>query len=94
MYRARHYSVTPLGSRSGLIQWVDGATPLFTPYKRWQQREALAAQLKTQGQTSTRAVPAANSTSMAIQRPSEVYYAKLTPALQDVVSVHEKIYFT
>ncbi|KAG9477052.1 hypothetical protein GDO78_002442 [Eleutherodactylus coqui] len=39
-FRARHYSVTPLGTRSGLIQWVDGATPLFGLYKRWQQREA------------------------------------------------------
>ena len=43
IYRARHYSVTPLGSRSGLIQWVDGATPLFGLYKRWQQREAVQA---------------------------------------------------
>ena len=42
LYHARHYSVTPLGARSGLIQWVDGATPLFSLYKRWQQREALA----------------------------------------------------
>ena len=43
LYRARHYSVTPLGTRSGLIQWVDGATPLFGLYKRWQQREAVLA---------------------------------------------------
>lgn len=40
-FHARHYSVTPLGTRSGLIQWVDGATPLFGLYKRWQQREAV-----------------------------------------------------
>ena len=40
-YVARHYSVTPLGSRSGLIQWVSGATPLFLLYKRWQQRQAI-----------------------------------------------------
>lgn len=39
-YVARHYAVTPLGPRSGLIQWVDGATPLFALYKRWQQRQA------------------------------------------------------
>ena len=39
-FHARHYSVTPLGTRSGLIQWVDGATSLFGLYKRWQQREA------------------------------------------------------
>lgn len=40
-FHARHYSVTPLGTRSGLIQWVDGATPLFGLYKRWQQREVV-----------------------------------------------------
>lgn len=40
-FHARHYSVTPLGTRSGLIQWVDGATPLFGLYKRWQQRKLL-----------------------------------------------------
>ena len=43
LFHARHYSVTPLGARSGLIQWVEGATPLFSLYKRWQQREATAA---------------------------------------------------
>lgn len=44
-YIARRYSVTPLGSRSGLIQWVDGATPIFALYKRWQQREIAAQNL-------------------------------------------------
>lgn len=39
-YRARHYGVTPLGPRSGLIQWVEGVTPLFALYKRWLQRQA------------------------------------------------------
>lgn len=48
LYHARHYSVTPLGARSGLIQWVDGATPLFSLYKRFQQREAITQQLKQQ----------------------------------------------
>ena len=45
LFRARHYSVTPLGPRSGLIQWVDGAVPVFALYKRWQQREAAATAL-------------------------------------------------
>ncbi len=45
---ARYYSVTPLGARSGLIQWVDGATPLFSLYKRWQQRELEAQRLRQQ----------------------------------------------
>lgn len=47
-YYARHYSVIPLGPRSGLISWVDGVTPLFGLYKRWQQREAASISLKTQ----------------------------------------------
>jgi PI-3-kinase-related kinase SMG-1 len=38
-YRARHYSVVPLGVRSGLIQWVEGSVPLYSLYKRWQQRQ-------------------------------------------------------
>ena len=42
-YQARHYSVIPLGPRSGLIQWVDGVTPLFALYKRWLQRQAAAS---------------------------------------------------
>lgn len=33
------YSVTPLGPRSGLIQWVEGATPLFQVYRKWKVRE-------------------------------------------------------
>lgn len=43
LYRARHYSVIPLGPRSGLISWVEGTTPVFALYKRWQQREASKA---------------------------------------------------
>lgn len=52
MYRARHYSVIPLGPRSGLISWVDGVTPLFGLYKRWQQRETATTSLRG-GQSST-----------------------------------------
>ncbi|XP_043258587.1 serine/threonine-protein kinase SMG1 isoform X3 [Colletes gigas] len=68
VYRARHYSVIPLGPRSGLIQWVDGVTPLFVLYKRWQQRENAMT----------------NKTgSAAILRPSELFYNKLTPLLKE-----------
>ncbi|XP_011689275.1 PREDICTED: serine/threonine-protein kinase SMG1 [Wasmannia auropunctata] len=70
VYRARHYSVIPLGPRSGLIQWVDGVTPLFILYKRWQQREC-AVISKTSGGNST------------IMRPSELFYNKLTPLLKE-----------
>lgn len=82
-YHARHYSVTPLGPRSGLIQWVDGATPLFGLYKRWQQREAVAQALRTQGNPST-----PSQLNPTVPRPSEVYYNKLTPALKEKVCLH------
>ncbi|CBY37429.1 unnamed protein product, partial [Oikopleura dioica] len=36
---ARNYSVTPLGSRSGLIGWVHGSNPFFVFYKKWQIRQ-------------------------------------------------------
>lgn len=47
-YEARSYTVIPLASRSGLIQWAEGATALFTLYKRWQQRQATAQTWKAQ----------------------------------------------
>ncbi|KAG7209878.1 hypothetical protein KM043_011480 [Ampulex compressa] len=68
VYRARHYSVIPLGPRSGLIQWVDGVTPLFVLYKRWQQRDS--AMNNKSGNT-------------ALLRPSELFYNKLTPLLKE-----------
>ncbi|XP_015127883.1 serine/threonine-protein kinase SMG1 [Diachasma alloeum] len=70
-YRARHYSVIPLGPRSGLIQWVDGVTPLFALYKRWQQRASAMA--GTKGGTGT----------SAVMRPSELFYNKLAPLLKE-----------
>ena len=35
--QARHYSVTPLGKRCGLIQWVGHTTSLFGMFKSWQR---------------------------------------------------------
>ncbi|XP_067939464.1 serine/threonine-protein kinase SMG1-like [Watersipora subatra] len=72
LYRARNYSVTPLGLRSGLISWVDGCLPLFSLYKRWQVREA-AAQSKPSGN------------SVSVLRPSEVLYSKLLPLLKSLL---------
>ncbi|CAG9089342.1 unnamed protein product [Plutella xylostella] len=69
-YRARHYSVIPLGPRSGLISWVDNVTPLFALYKRWQNREAAMLSAKT------------NKT-VNVPRPSELFYNKLNPLLQE-----------
>ncbi|KAF7200875.1 serine/threonine-protein kinase SMG1 isoform X2 [Nothobranchius furzeri] len=76
-FHARHYSVTPLGTRSGLIQWVDGATPLFGLYKRWQQREAVLQAQKAQDSFPQQPVP-------PVPRPSELYYSRIGPALKAV----------
>uniref|UniRef100_A0AAQ6IR98 non-specific serine/threonine protein kinase n=1 Tax=Anabas testudineus TaxID=64144 RepID=A0AAQ6IR98_ANATE len=76
-FHARHYSVTPLGTRSGLIQWVDGATPLFGLYKRWQQRDAVLQAQKAQDSFQQQPVP-------PVPRPSELYYSRIGPALKAV----------
>ncbi|XP_045069168.1 serine/threonine-protein kinase SMG1 [Coregonus clupeaformis] len=78
-FHARHYSVTPLGTRSGLIQWVDGATPLFGLYKRWQQREAVLQAQKAQDSFQQQPQPLP-----LVPRPSELYYSKIGPALKGV----------
>ncbi|KAL6760911.1 hypothetical protein V8C86DRAFT_1010253 [Haematococcus lacustris] len=41
----RHYGVTPLGDRVGIIQWVDHSVSLFSLFKSWQRsmRERHAA---------------------------------------------------
>lgn len=84
-YRAKHYSVIPLGPRSGLISWVDGMTPIFALYKKWQQRQASnpkkeKATATSSTSTTTTAATAAASPSV-ILRPSEMYYKKLAPLL-------------
>ena len=49
LFRARHYSVTPLGTKSGLIHWVDGGYALYGFYKRWLiNRDSSAQPIKTQ----------------------------------------------
>jgi len=69
-YRAHHYSVIPLGPQSGLISWVDGVTPLFALYKKWQQRQP-------QVTSKTGAGGGANAT----RRFTDLFYSKLTPLL-------------
>ncbi|CAI4225354.1 unnamed protein product [Auanema sp. JU1783] len=68
-YNARHYAVTPLGTRSGLIQWVVGATPMFYLYRKWQTRQA---QLKADSKTGAKAVEA--------ERPTDIFHKTLRRA--------------
>ncbi|KAG8236827.1 hypothetical protein J437_LFUL017284 [Ladona fulva] len=97
LYKARHYSVTPLGPRAGLISWVEGATPLFGLYKRWQHRQAAAAAAaaaamaaKPSGTQSTSGSASSSSSKgsatggpTGILRPSELFHSKLAPLLKE-----------
>ncbi|KAH8420242.1 hypothetical protein KR009_007952 [Drosophila setifemur] len=74
-YRAHHYSVIPLGPQSGLISWVDGVTPLFALYKKWQQRQPQLAQ----GKSGAGAGPGAGAN--ATRRFTDLFYSKLSPLL-------------
>ena len=63
---ARNYSVTPLGSRSGLIGWVHGSNPFFVFYKKWQIRQQDKLNL---------------SENVKVDRPVDVFNNKVFPAL-------------
>ncbi|XP_068152496.1 serine/threonine-protein kinase Smg1 [Drosophila tropicalis] len=65
-YRAHHYSVIPLGPQSGLISWVDGVTPLFALYKKWQQRRIQSLK---------------NSPNATSRRFTDLFYSKLAPLM-------------
>lgn len=67
-----------MGAHSGLITWVDGMTPIFALYKKWQQRQATNLKKEKSPSTTT---AAKNTPPQAIARPSELYFQKLTPLL-------------
>lgn len=65
---------------SGLISWVDGMTPIFALYKKWQQRQASNPKKEKPG-VSSASTTSKTSPPQAILRPSELYFQKLTPLL-------------
>jgi PI-3-kinase-related kinase SMG-1 len=91
-FRARNYNVIPLGEQSGLIQWVDGTLPLFSLFKKWQHRKLVQSEEhETNAASQTGKVLAAQegmteksktTRPVAVPRPSELFYKKLTPALK------------
>uniref|UniRef100_A0A1A9WAZ4 non-specific serine/threonine protein kinase n=1 Tax=Glossina brevipalpis TaxID=37001 RepID=A0A1A9WAZ4_9MUSC len=84
-FKAHHYNVIPLGNQSGLISWVDGLTPLFAIYKKWQQRDALLKQQQNERQGGVSGQTSFQESSMVINatRPSELYFSKLEPLLAE-----------
>ena len=75
-FNARHYSVVPLGPRSGLIQWVEGAVPLFSLYKKWHQRQQTIVEMSNRSKDSTRTLT---------PKPADQFFNKLIPLLHDQV---------
>lgn len=84
-YCARHYSVIPLGLRSGLIRWVDGVTPIFGIYRRWLGREKFQPKKADAKSSTTSASAAQNGGNGAVMtvRVSELYKSKLVPRLAE-----------
>jgi len=68
--RARNYAVVPLGTNAGMIEWVDDAIPLYTLYRKWQLRDAVA-------RTQNPAEP------VKADRPTEIFQEKVLAGLKD-----------
>lgn len=73
--------MTPLGAHSGLISWVEGMTPIFALYKKWQQRQAANPRKEKEKEGVKANNNGKNSPPPTILRPSELYFQKLTPLL-------------
>jgi PI-3-kinase-related kinase SMG-1 len=84
--RARHYAVLPLGPRSGLIQWVQNVTPLYSVYKAWQQRMHFNAVLRERGAEAE--LP---TETVASCRPADTFYSKLSAVLSASSLPHSSV---
>ncbi|KAG0185841.1 Serine/threonine-protein kinase smg1 [Apophysomyces sp. BC1034] len=74
--RSRTYAVIPLSDHSGMIQWVNDATPLLSLYKQWQKREHAAHMILT-NEKSDDGVP-----QRLLRRPIEIFMDKVTHTLK------------
>ncbi|KAI9280466.1 hypothetical protein BY458DRAFT_584368 [Sporodiniella umbellata] len=75
--RARTYTVIPLRDRSGMIQWVNDATPMFALYKQWQKRESAAHMVLTSDKPNEAFLAA------IAKRPTEHFEDKVYAALKE-----------
>eukprot|EP01132_Coremiostelium_polycephalum_P008325 gene8325-10225_t len=81
LLRTRNYAVVPLSQTSGLIQWVEGAVPLFSIYKNWYRNETLyKSQPSPQSPQQQQQQQQAPRVSV---RPVEIFYSKLTPLFEE-----------
>ncbi|KAI1289435.1 Serine/threonine-protein kinase SMG1 [Halotydeus destructor] len=83
---ARNYSVTPLGTKNGLIQWVDSVPPLYGFYKRWMMSKQALSKPGTE----------------VSYKPSEIFNKKLSGKnlslenrrdwpVRDLVQIHKEL---
>jgi PI-3-kinase-related kinase SMG-1 len=87
----RQYSVTPLGPRAGLVQWVRNTLSLFALYRSWQSAAAAraaavaaarrAAEGGGDGAGGEEEAPPL-PLMVAAARPADAFYARLLPALR------------
>ncbi|KAI9017989.1 hypothetical protein CLU79DRAFT_837480 [Phycomyces nitens] len=75
--KARTYAVIPLSDHSGMIQWVNDATPMFALYKRWQKREHTTQMIMTNEKLDESVAQA------LLRRPTENFMDKVAAALKE-----------
>jgi uncharacterized membrane protein len=89
--RARSYSVTPVGERVGLIEWVDHTVSFFAAFKAWQasvadRSAATAAARREASGGSSKAAPAEGGAAAdaklrlppaaAYSRPADFFFSR------------------
>lgn len=74
--QARTYAVIPLSDHSGMIQWVNDATPFFALFKKWQKRESSAHMLLSNEKPNEAHMHA------LLQKPTENFTAKVASVLK------------
>ncbi|GLC49196.1 hypothetical protein PLESTB_000192700 [Pleodorina starrii] len=89
----RCYSVTPLGPRAGLIQWVPATTSLFAVFRHWQaatlERHGAMVAARQEGVAKAAAEGAPPPPDVeppppaAVSRPMDLFYSTLVAALQE-----------
>jgi PI-3-kinase-related kinase SMG-1 len=78
----RHYSVTPLGDRVGLIQWVENTASLFSLFRSWQSstRERHAAVIAMQPQAAAAAAAGSGGAGAAAKGQGQAQGSGRPPA--------------
>ncbi|CAO3626259.1 unnamed protein product [Mucor hiemalis] len=74
--KARTYAVIPLSDHSGMIQWVNDATPFFALYKKWQKRESAAHVLLSNDKPNEAYMQS------LMQKPTEMFTTKVASVLK------------